>query len=96
MLTAQDGLTGNSIRAIVEDTNGGLWIGTGNQGLDLYQNGKTTGYRAGTNSLPGNDISCLTMDSAGTLWVGTFAHGLAGWGAGKWDSFSTRRRPCQR
>jgi len=89
LLTAHDGLSGNSVRAITEDNNGGLWVGTENQGLDLYQNGKFTVYRAGQGSLPGDDISCLCAASDGTLWVGTFAHGLARFEGGKWESFST-------
>jgi signal transduction histidine kinase/ligand-binding sensor domain-containing protein len=90
LLTTQDGLTGNSIRAITVDANGGVWIGTENQGLDYDRDGKLSSYFAGTNSLPGNDISCLTLGTDGTLWVGTFAHGLARFKDGKWDSFSTR------
>jgi signal transduction histidine kinase/ligand-binding sensor domain-containing protein len=89
LLTTHDGLSGNSVRAIAEDSNGGLWVGTESQGLDLYQNGKFTAYRAGGDSLPGDDISCLCVGSDGTLWVGTFAHGLARFVDGRWGSFST-------
>ncbi len=90
LLTTHDGLSGNSVRAVAEEARGGLWIGTESQGLDLYQRGKFSYYRAGAGSLPGDDISCLAAGSDGTLWVGTFAHGLARFADGKWQSFSTR------
>jgi len=90
LLTAHDGLSGNSVRAIAEDSHGGLWIGTESQGLDFYQDGKFTYYRASDGSVPGDDISCLAMAGDGTLWVGTFAHGLARFANGHWESFSTR------
>jgi signal transduction histidine kinase/ligand-binding sensor domain-containing protein len=90
LLTTSDGLSGNSVRAIGQAPDGGLWIGTEGQGLDLYQGGKFTSYRAGPNSLPGDDVSCLDVGGDGTLWVGTFAHGLARLKDGNWQSFSTR------
>jgi signal transduction histidine kinase/ligand-binding sensor domain-containing protein len=90
LLTTHDGLSGNSVRAMAEDDKDGLWIGTEGQGLDLYQNGKFTYYRAGQENLPGDDISCLCIGSDGNLWVGTFAHGLARFADGKWESFSAQ------
>jgi signal transduction histidine kinase/ligand-binding sensor domain-containing protein len=89
LLTSKSGLSGDTVRAIAEDTNG-VWIGTEGQGLDLYQNGKIMYYRAGKDGLPGDDISCLATGSDGALWVGTFAHGLARIKNGKCESFSTR------
>jgi signal transduction histidine kinase/ligand-binding sensor domain-containing protein len=90
LFTTHDGLSGNSIRAIAEDSKGGLWIGTESQGLDYFQGGKFSYHRAGDGTLPGDDISCLAVEDDGTLWVGTFAHGLARLANGKWQSFSMR------
>jgi signal transduction histidine kinase len=82
-------LSENIVRAIAEDADGNLWIGTENQGLNFFKDGKFISYQAKENGLPGNDISCLCTDSDGNLWVGTFGHGLARFRDGKWKSYST-------
>ncbi len=87
LFTMKDGLSGNGIRAIAEDANGHLWIGTEKDGINYFDGQKFTAY---TNGLPGNDISCLYVDHAGVLWVGTAAHGLARFENEKWASYSTR------
>ncbi|MGH8023059.1 MAG: ligand-binding sensor domain-containing protein, partial [Limisphaerales bacterium] len=87
--TTANGLSGNGVRAIAEDSRGNLWIGTEDSGLNYFdgRNFRTFGT---TNGLPGNDISCLYADSDGVLWVGTAAHGLARLKNGRWKCFSTR------
>lgn len=90
LFTSRDGLSPGAVRAIAEDADGGLWIGTESSGLDLFKDGKFISYLAGPNGLPGNDISCLEPDNEGALWVGTFAHGLARLKNHTWQSFSTR------
>jgi ligand-binding sensor domain-containing protein/signal transduction histidine kinase len=89
LLTTHDGLSENSIRAIAEDSNSNLWIGTENSGLDYFDGNKVVSTQTTTNGLPGNDISCLYADNDGVLWVGTAGHGLARFENGKWESFST-------
>lgn len=90
MLTTRDGLSENSVRAIAEDSRGGLWIGTESKGLDLYQDGKFYPYSIENGNLPSDDISCLNVSSDGTLWIGTFAHGLVRVKDGQWVWISTR------
>ncbi len=89
LFTTRDGLSENTVRAIAQDAAGNLWIGTENQGLDLFKDGKFTPYRAAENGLPGDDISCLYADKDGVLWVGTSGHGLARFQDGKWARYST-------
>jgi signal transduction histidine kinase/ligand-binding sensor domain-containing protein len=89
LFTADNGLSGNAISAIAEDSRSNLWIGTENSGLNFYDGRKFISYRASENGLPGDDVSCLYLDSDGVLWVGTAAHGLARFKGGKWKSFST-------
>lgn len=89
IFTTADGLSGNIVRAITQDTNGDLWIGTENQGLNRLQDGKFVSYQASEQGLPGNDISCLCADLDGVLWVGTSGHGLARFENGKWTRYST-------
>jgi signal transduction histidine kinase/ligand-binding sensor domain-containing protein len=57
--------------ALLQDGNGGVWIGTSDSGLFHYANGTfesvPTSHRA---------ISCLLEDREGSLWVGTDGGGL--------------------
>ena len=90
LFTTRDGLSENTVRAIAQDAAGNLWIGTENQGLDFFKDGKFISSRAAENGLPGDDISCLYADKAGALWVGTSGHGLARLQDGKWARYSTK------
>lgn len=74
-------LSSNFIRAIEEDGDGNLWIGTYGGGLNHYDRAaeKFTVYKNSVSdpqSLPSNVVSAIKYDSAGYLWVGTYK-GLA-------------------
>ncbi len=68
-----NGLSHNSVRHIVQDKNGFLWLGTfsGLNRFDSYQ------FKSYTNSSPeksinNNDITALELDeSSNKLWIGT-------------------------
>jgi signal transduction histidine kinase/ligand-binding sensor domain-containing protein len=81
--STSDGLPPNPVRAIADDTNGNLWIGTDGGGLFSLRDGKIS-----TANAPAKDISCLWLDADNALWVGTSSHGLACLQNGKWKSFS--------
>jgi ligand-binding sensor domain-containing protein/signal transduction histidine kinase len=87
--TTHDGLSENIVRAIAEDAEGNLWIGTESQGLNFFKAGNFISFQATGNGLPGNDISCLYLDRDGVLWIGTSGHGLARFYKGKWTRYST-------
>ena len=89
LFTSKDGLSGNVVRAIAEASNGDLWIGTENQGLNCFKDGKFASIQASEQGLPGNDISCLYADPDGVLWIGTGGHGLARFQDGRWRRYST-------
>jgi ligand-binding sensor domain-containing protein/signal transduction histidine kinase len=89
LFTAHDGLSENTIRAIAEDALGNLWIGTENEGLDFFKDGKFISYKQSASGLPGNDISCLYVDKDNVLWIGTSGHGLARFQNGEWTRYST-------
>jgi ligand-binding sensor domain-containing protein/signal transduction histidine kinase len=89
LFTTRDGLSENVVRAIAEDADGNLWIGTGNHGLNFFKGGKFISFQASEGGLPGNDISCLYVDKNDVLWVGTSGHGLARFQNGKWTRYST-------
>lgn len=67
-ITSRDGLASNSVRAIVQDHMGLIWLGNGN-GLDSYD-----GREVIHHPLPGGvapAVLALMEDSARILWVGT-------------------------
>ena len=79
LFTARDGLPASAVRALAEDQQGILWIGTERDGLFQLRAGKISPAHA-----PVNDISCLLADGAGALWAGTSGHGLARLANGAW------------
>jgi ligand-binding sensor domain-containing protein/serine phosphatase RsbU (regulator of sigma subunit) len=88
-ITVRDGLSSNSIRDIIQDDNGYLWIATAD-GINIYDGYKFTVFKnipGDTTTIPTNDVHRLFKDRQGTIWIGTL-EGLA-----KYDritsSFST-------
>lgn len=72
-LTSMDGLSSNTVHAILKDRYGLLWFGT-DDGLNKYDGTDFTVYRhnqADPASLRSNDISALHEDQLGQIWVGT-------------------------
>ena len=79
-----NGLPKNDVRALAEDTNGVLWIGTKSEGLFALRDGKISPASA-----PVKDISSLLVAADGALWCGTSVHGLARFYGGEWKIFSS-------
>ncbi|HEY4048640.1 MAG TPA: two-component regulator propeller domain-containing protein [Acidobacteriaceae bacterium] len=63
-------------RALAEDMDGSIWMGTFEQGLQHLdvRTGKIVAYKYDPNdsrSLSNNRVNAITVDHSGTLWVGT-------------------------
>jgi ligand-binding sensor domain-containing protein/signal transduction histidine kinase len=86
--TTRDGLSSDSVRAIIEDAAGNLWIGTERGGLNCLRDGKLTVFRKSAAGLPSDNVSALWVDSEDVLWVGT-SGGLARLQDGKWTRYTT-------
>ncbi len=85
--TTENGLANNSVRAVLEDTHGSVWVGTDN-GLTQFQDEQLASF-ARTNGLPNNTVNALYEDEENTLWIGT-AGGLARFRLGKFTSYTMR------
>ncbi|WP_430809631.1 MULTISPECIES: response regulator [unclassified Carboxylicivirga] len=72
-IAIEQGLSQNSVRTILRDAVGMLWIGTRN-GLNRYDGTRMKCYHAretAPDGLPGNYIYFITEDDKGDIWVGT-------------------------
>lgn len=68
--TSGNDLSFVSVRAILEDSKGNLWLGSNDEGLQkISKDGKKL-YTT-QNGLPNNSIRCLAEDKRGNIWVGT-------------------------
>jgi len=84
--TTKDGLLDNRIRALFEDREGHLWIGTQSNGLSRFKDGVFTGYTT-KNGLANNYVRSLAEDHAGNLWIGTRDGGLSKFKDEKFSSY---------
>ncbi|HKZ65478.1 MAG TPA: two-component regulator propeller domain-containing protein, partial [Chitinophagaceae bacterium] len=66
----KQGLSGNLVRSIIEDSKGNLWFGT-NSGLSKYD-GKSFSNYTTDQGLSNADIICIWEDRKGNIWIRTF------------------------
>lgn len=78
----KDGLAGNTIYAVFEDSKSNIWVGT-TEGLSRMkpENGRYVfssfvHIPSKANSISGNSIKSISEDRQGRIWVGTEAEGL--------------------
>ena len=71
-LTSRDGLSHNSIKCILKDSEGFMWFGT-NDGLNRYDGYGYTCFKPTTDpySINHNTINCIAEDRNGNLWIGS-------------------------
>ncbi len=70
-LTAENGLSNNSVQCILQDKQGIVWIGT-NGGLNRYDGASFIQYSLlSTPALTNNVVTALMQDAEGYLWIGT-------------------------
>ena len=77
-LTSMDGLSSNTVTAILKDKLGLMWFAT-DDGLNRFNGTDVLVYRHNKkdpNSLSSNDVSSLHQDRSGRIWVGTIVGGL--------------------
>ena len=65
---------GENVTAIVPDKVGGIWYGTGGNGIFYVNNGKQTQFTE-ENGLPNNSVNAIIYGSHDELWI-TTNHGI--------------------
>jgi ligand-binding sensor domain-containing protein/signal transduction histidine kinase len=88
VFTTRDGLSADIVRAIADDAQGNLWIGTEGGGLNRLKEGKFSSFQK-SNLFPSDNISALYADRAGVLWIGTFGNGLIRFESNRWANYTT-------
>lgn len=68
--TVLDGLSSNRIRAIYEDGEGVLWIGTYDGGLNRFKDGRFTRFTV-REGMFSNNVFSILEDRHGNLWMGS-------------------------
>jgi signal transduction histidine kinase/ligand-binding sensor domain-containing protein len=84
-----NGFERKDVRALAEDRQGNIWIGTGDGVLSEFAGGKFTSYRM-DDGLENQAIWSLLPDADGTLWVGTFRGGLLRFKGGKFTRYTAQ------
>jgi len=88
VLTTKQGLSSNTIEALLSAADGTLWVATDDGGLDHWDGRRFTVFNT-KNGLPSDSISSLFEDADGALWIGT-NRGLARLKSGKLTLYTTK------
>ncbi|MFY0650673.1 MAG: response regulator [Cyclobacteriaceae bacterium] len=67
------GLSDNSVSGFLE-ADKGLWVATGNGGLDFLDNGtkKFIYYKQENSGISDNNVKSISYDKKGNIWIGTY------------------------
>ena len=85
--TDQDGLPQNSIQALLQTSDGYIWMGT-QEGLVRFDGLRFTVYdRRNTPALSSNSIQALMQDHEGTLWAAMETGGAVRYREGRFEPF---------
>jgi ligand-binding sensor domain-containing protein/two-component sensor histidine kinase len=71
----RDGLSNDAVTALLEDFEGGLWVGTA-AGLDRFSEPSIVRWAA-SEGLTGNLVTAVLADRSDTIWAGTAGDGLS-------------------
>lgn len=71
-LGLHEGFQSGPVRVLFPDSQGGLWIGAADNGLNCWRNGKLHKFTT-RDGLPSDTITALAEDTDGRLWIGTQA-----------------------
>ena len=94
--TEEDGLAGDTVRAIVFDSRGNLWAGSGSDdgGLSVFDGSGWRVYKT-DEGLVSNNVRGITLGPDDSLWIATLA-GASFFDGRVFTNYTVRGRPCQR
>lgn len=86
----RNGLISNAVASVVEDREGGIWIGTAGAGLDHWPGSKQWSGWTDAEGLPDALVLSVARDAQSRLWVGTNT-ALSFWDAQKrhWQTWTS-------
>ncbi len=85
----QSRFAGTDVRALVEDRDGSVWIGTQGDGLYRLKDGQQRHFDR-EQGLSNEYIRSLHLDSEGVLWIATYGGGLNRFKDGKFTTFTSK------
>ncbi len=69
-LSVEDGWNASDVQCVAADPGGGIWIGTENDGLFHWREGRVGPHLCTTNGLAGVRVYALLTTATGALWIG--------------------------
>lgn len=87
-ITSSEGLPGNSIRSIFQDSRGYMWIGT-DAGLSRWDGHTFTIYNT-LDGLAGNKVWCIDEDNMGNMWFSCFGAGISTFDGSTFTSYTDK------
>ena len=82
--TAADGLLGQKVNAIIEASDGALWLGT-YEGISRFKEGAWTTFSI-TDGLARNNVKAICETADGDLWFGTTGV-ISRYSEGVWNNY---------
>lgn len=80
-LTSKNGLAGNQVYTMAQDSSGFIWFGT-ESGLSRFDGSKFVNYTS-KDGLPDNEVLALFVDSKNRLWISYFKNAIAYYSNGR-------------
>jgi hypothetical protein len=87
--TGNSALPNETVKCIVFDSGGAMWVGTYMGGLAVLQDSAWTIYNTSNSELPHNYINSIAIDKNNVKWIGTDGGGLARFDGTTWQVFKT-------
>jgi hypothetical protein len=82
-------LPNETVKCIVFDSEGAMWVGTYMGGLAVNKDNVWTIYNTSNSELPHNYINSIAIDKNNVKWIGTDGGGLARFDGTTWQVYKT-------
>lgn len=84
-----EGLPADTVRAVLPDSKGRVWVGTENRGLFLLSGGRVKRFTT-ADGFAAISIRAMLEDRDGNIWIGTVGNGLCRFNDGGFEWLSTK------